>query len=257
MAVDVFDPLFLAAAVPAVLIAGIAKGGFGAGAAFAATPLLTLVVEPAVAVGVMLPLLMVMDVTGLRAYWRRWSWPDARALMIGAVPGIALGAAAFAVVPADAVRLLIGGVALSFVAFQIARERGWDPTGGRATPVSRGLLWGAVAGFTSFVTHAGGPPAAVHLLGRRLEKTTYQATTVVAFWWVNMVKVGPYAALGLFADGQLWTALWLAPVAVGGFLAGVWAHKRVSDRLFFQVIRVLLVIVGVRLVWLGAAGLLA
>ena len=257
MAIDVFDPLFLAAASPAVLLAGVSKGGFGAGAGFAATPLLALVVDPALAVGMMLPLLMVMDATGLRAYWRRWNWPDARAMMIGCVPGIALGAAFFTVVPQDAIRLLLGGIALAFVAFQLARERGWDPTGGRASPVWRGVPWGAVAGFTSCVTHAGGPPAAVHLLGRRLDKSLYQATSVIVFWWINLVKVGPYWAVGLFDDGQLRAALWLAPVAVIGMLAGVWAHSRVDDRLFFALIRVFLTITGCKLIWDGATGLLA
>jgi len=256
MSIDIADPLFLAAAVPAVLLAGISKGGFGAGAGFAATPILTLAVEPAAAVGLMLPLLMVMDATGLRAYWRKWSWTDARVMMVGAVPGIALGAVFFASVPQDAVRLLIGIVALSFVAFQIARERGWDPTGGRPTAASRGYFWGAVSGFTSFVTHAGGPPAAVHLLGRRLEKSLYQATTVIIFWWVNLVKLGPYLALGLLGAPQAGAALWLAPVAILGFLAGVWAHRRVDQGLFFKVIRVMLVITGGKLIWDGATGLI-
>lgn len=136
MRVDPFDPLFLAAAAPAVLLAGISKGGFGAGAGFAATPIMALVLPPQVAVGVMLPLLMVMDVTGLRAYWRKWSWPDARAMMIGALPGIALGAAFFAVIPTDGLRLLIGSIAIGFVLFQWARMRGWGA--GPTRPFSPG-----------------------------------------------------------------------------------------------------------------------
>ena len=124
MTVDPFDPLFLAAAAPAVLVAGISKGGFGGGAGFAATPIMALALPPEGAVGVMLPLLCVMDLTGLRAYWRRWSWPDARALMAGAVPGIALGAAFVTLIPTDGLRLLIGLIALGFLAFQLARARG-------------------------------------------------------------------------------------------------------------------------------------
>ena len=56
------DTTFFALAVPAVLFAGISKGGFGSGAAFAATPILALILEPAQAVGLMLPLLMLMDI---------------------------------------------------------------------------------------------------------------------------------------------------------------------------------------------------
>ena len=256
---EIADPLFLAAAIPAVLLAGISKGGFGAGAGFAATPLLVLVVPPQVAVGLMLPLLMVMDVTGLRAWRGRWNLAEARPMMLGAAPGIAAGALFFAMVPGDAVRLLIGLIALGFIAFQLAQARGWGPRpaeGPRRPAPLRGGFWGAVAGFTSFASHAGGPPAAVHLLTRGLSKGEYQATTVILFWWINVVKVGPYWAVGLFGDGQLATALWLSPVAVAGMLLGVWAHDKVPQRLYFGLIRVMLAITGTKLVWDGATGLI-
>ena len=260
MPTQILDPVFLAAAIPAVLLAGISKGGFGAGAGFAATPLLVLVVPPQVAVGLMLPLLMVMDLTGLRAWRGRWNLAEARPMMLGAVPGIAAGALFFAAVPADAVRLLIGAIALGFIAFQLAQARGWGPRptepGARRRPAPlRGGVWGGVAGFTSFASHAGGPPAAVHLLTRGLSKGEYQATTVILFWWINVVKLGPYWAVGLFAEGQIAAALWLAPVAVAGMLLGVWAHDKVPQHLYFALIRVMLAITGTKLVSDGATGL--
>ncbi|MGM0585288.1 MAG: sulfite exporter TauE/SafE family protein [Pseudomonadota bacterium] len=256
MTLDPFDPLFLAAAAPAVLLAGVSKGGFGAGAGFAATPLMALVLPPQVAVGLMLPLLMVMDLTGLRAYWRKWSAPDARAMMIGALPGIALGAALFAVIPADGLRLLIGAIAVGFVLFQWARMLGWGASDSpRPFSALHAGFWAAVAGFTSFAAHAGGPPAAIHLLSRGLDKLSYQATTVILFWWINLAKVGPYWAVGLFDAAILNAALWLAPLAIAGMLLGVWAHSRVSDRLYFRLIRTLLLITGAKLIWDGASGL--
>ena len=256
MAVDLADPAFWALAVPAVTLAGLSKGGFGGGAAFAATPLLALALTPATAVGMMLPLLMAMDVTGLRAYWRRWSWADARLLMAGAVPGIGLGWALWRASDPDAVRVLIGLVALGFVAFRLARSRGWAPSGDGGLRPRRALLWGGVAGFSSFISHAGGPPAAVHLLGRTLAKTEYQATTVLVFWWINLVKVPPYLAVGMFERSAMLAALLLLPVAVGGMLLGVWAHRRLSDRWFFVLIYVLLTATGLKLVWEGGRGLM-
>jgi len=47
------DLTFFALAVPAVIFAGVLKGGFGSGAAFAATPLLALILEPGAAIGLM------------------------------------------------------------------------------------------------------------------------------------------------------------------------------------------------------------
>ena len=254
---DPLDPLFLAAAVPAVLVAGISKGGFGAGAGFAATPILALAVSPQFAVGLMLPLLMVMDLAGLRAWWGKWSWVDARAMMAGTVPGIALGAGFVALAPADALRLMIGLVAVGFVIFQLARERGWLG-GGAARPPSdlRAGFWGMICGFTSFATHAGGPPAAVHLLSRGLSKSQYQGTTVILFAFVNAVKLGPFWAVGLFGEGQLRAALWLAPLAVAGIFIGVWAHHHVPEKAYFRIVQALLSVTGAKLIWDGAAGLL-
>ncbi|MAQ85308.1 MAG: hypothetical protein CMH12_18955 [Maritimibacter sp.] len=242
------DPAFFAVAVPAVLFAGVSKGGFGSGAAFAATPLLALILEPGQALGLMLPLLMLMDVGALRPYWRQWHWPSARALLIGSVPGVALGVALWRVADADVIRLLIGAVSLGFVAFRgasaIGLLRASRPLSDRA-----GMLAGGVAGFTSFVSHAGGPPAAVYLLSRPLTKTEFQATTVLVFWLVNLLKFPPYAGLGIFTRQTLLADLLLAPLAFAGVWLGVWMHRRVSGRLFFALTYVFLTCAGLKLIW--------
>jgi uncharacterized protein len=185
------DGTFFAVAIPAVLIAAISKRGFGSGVGFVSAPLLALVLEPRQAIGLMLPLLMLMDAAGLRPYWRKWSWPQTRLLMIGMVPGAALGWLFFRTVSTDGVRLLVGGIAIGFVAFQIARDRGWLRPPEQTVGPSVGLFWGTAAGFTSFVSHAGGPLASMYLLGERLDKTRYQASTVLTFWWGNSSSSRP------------------------------------------------------------------
>ena len=243
------DPLFVAVAIPAVIFAGVSKGGFGSGAAFAATPVLALVSDPGVALGVMLPLLMLVDVVTLRPYWRQWSWPDARVLVLGGVPGVALGALLWSIAPDDVFRVLIGIVSLGFVAWQIAGRRSVVRPAIRALPPWVGLTTGAISGFTSFVSHAGGPPVAVYLLTRGLPKTTYQATTVLTFWAVNIAKAVPYAFLGIFTAETLWANLWLAPFALVGAYLGVKAHRLVPERLFFGITYVMLTGAGTKLLW--------
>lgn len=243
------DAAFFAAAVPAVLFAAVSKGGFGSGAAFAATPILALVVDPAQAVGLMLPLLMLMDVTGLRAYWRRWSWPHARRLMAGAVAGTAAGAALFSSISPDGIRLMVGTIAIGFVLFHMARAQGWlNAREGEPAP-GRGLLWGAAAGFTSFFSHAGGPPASMYLLACGLDKTRYQATTILVFWWINLLKFVPYLAMGLFTWRTAQADLLLAPIAVLGVVLGARAHHLVPERWFFRLTYALLLATGSKLVF--------
>jgi hypothetical protein len=50
--------------------------------------------------------------------------------VLGAVPGLALGAAFFGAVSADAIRFLIGMIAIGFVLFQLALRLGWAPVSG-------------------------------------------------------------------------------------------------------------------------------
>jgi uncharacterized membrane protein YfcA len=108
---------------------------------------------------------------------------------------------------------------------------------------------GLTAGFTSFVSHAGGPSVAVFLLGQNVPKTTYQATTLIIFWAINLMKFVPYVFLGIFNTQTAMADLFLAPFAVAGMWTGVRAHNWVSDRVFSGLTYVLLLVTGTRLLW--------
>lgn len=246
-----FDLTFFTLASCAVLFAGVSKGGFGSGAAFAAVPFLALILEPATAVAFMLPMLMLQDVTSLRPYWRKWDWPCARVLMISATPGVVLGYLFFGWADDDLIRVMIGVIAVGFVLYRLS---GISRTlqGQRTSSYQyRGIFWGMLSGFTSFVSHAGGPPSAIYLLGQNLSKERFQATTVIVFWWVNLIKLIPYTALGLFSRETLMANLILAPVAVAGALLGVAAHRVISETIFFRLTYVFLTITGSKLIFDG------
>jgi hypothetical protein len=162
---------------------------------------------------------------------------------------VALGAALYQVADADVFRLLIGSVALGFVAYQLARERGLLKIAARPFRRGPGLVTGVAAGFTSFISHAGGPPVAVFLLAQGMGKTAYQATTVITFWAINIFKFIPYGLLGIFTTETLTVNLWMSPLALIGVWLGVKAHRKLSERLFFNVTYVLLVCTGTKLAW--------
>lgn len=240
---------FFLVAAPAVVFAGVSKAGFGSGAAFASATILALVIEPGAALGLMLPLLMLIDLVTLRPYWKRWSWPDARVLILGGVPGVGLGVLLFKVANDDLLRLLIGGISVGFVAWHLARRLGVIHPFERQLSVRTGLIAGAAAGFTSFISHAGGPPAAIYLLSQRMGKTTYQATTVLVFWAINTAKFIPYAFLGLFTAQTALADLLLAPFALFGAWLGVRLHNSIPDGVFFGITYVLLTLTGSKLIW--------
>lgn len=240
---------FFLAAIPAVLFAAISKAGFGSGAAFAGASILALVVPPGLALGVMLPLLMLVDAVSLRPYWGKWSWLETRLLILGGVPGVAVGASLWTVINDDTVRFLIGLVSIGFVSWRIALSRNLIGVSARRPNGMWGVVTGVVAGFTSFISHAGGPPAAMYLLARKLDKGAYQATTVIVFWALNIAKAVPYAFLGMFTAQTLTTNLILAPVAILGTWLGVRAHQIISERAFFALTYVLLIATGTKLIW--------
>lgn len=246
------EPLFLGCALIAVLIAGLSKGGFGSGAAFASTPILALAVPPVDAAAILLPILCIMDLVGLYSYRGQWDHRNARALMLACVPGVVLGALTFGMVSVAFLKILIGVIAFAFLAWTLVRARGGLQLAPSGFSRLRALICGALAGYTSFVAHAGGPPVAIHLLPQGLDKTRYQATTVLFFWWVNLIKLPFYAGLGLFSAGRFDVSLWLLPLAAACMALGIYAHRHVSERWFYRVVYTLLAITAGKLLWDGA-----
>ncbi len=249
------DPFFFAVAIPAVLIMGVSKGGFGSGLGIMATPLVALAVPTPQAAAIMLPILLVMDVTGLAAYRGTFHRKNLGLLLTGGVAGIVLGALTFRFFSEALIRVILGVMAIVFVAHRLR-------LGGTNAPAvvpskATGLFWSTVSGLTSTIAHAGGPPLSVYLLPQKLDKAVLVGTTVVFFAVINVVKLVPYLWLGLFDSRNLLTSLALAPLAPFGIWLGVWLMRRLSQELFYRIAYTMLVIVGAKLLWDGARGLAA
>jgi uncharacterized protein len=240
------DPLFYAAAIPAVLLVGLSKGGFGGSVSMIGVPIMALAISPVTAAGVMLPILIVMDVVALLAWRGVYDAEVLRLILPASMVGIAIGYATSAATPEAVVRLLLGALCLVFAAqwFFSARHRTEPERASRP----KGLLWGTVAGFTSFVSHAGGPPFQVYVMPLRLEPTVFAGTTVIFFGATNFVKLIPYFLLGQFSSRNLATSAVLLPLAPLATMIGVWLVKRVPRERFYLVTYSLLIPVGLKLV---------
>jgi uncharacterized membrane protein YfcA len=247
----VTDPYFYLAAISGVLLAGMAKGGFGGALGMLAVPLMALVISPVQAAAIMLPILITMDMVGLVA-WRGIF--DKRAISIivpAALVGIAIGWATAAWVTEAHVRLIVGIVALMFTldyAFNDAK---------RLAPKqhnrAKGTFWGTVAGFTSFVSHAGGPPFQMYMLPLRLDPKLFAGTAIICFAIINAVKVIPYFFLGQFSTANLWTSAALLPLAPLATLFGVFLVKRIRTAPFYRITYSALFVIALKLIWDGAA----
>jgi uncharacterized membrane protein YfcA len=246
------DPLFYVVAIPAILLVGISKGGFGGGVGLIGTPMVALVTTPTRAAAILLPILCAMDVVGVIAYRRSWDPVNLRILVPGSVLGILLGTATFRFLDENLIRLLIGVLALAFVLrYWLAKGTAPEPT---APDRRAGSLWAALSGFTSFVAHAGGPPLSVYLLPQNMDKTLFVGTTVIYFAFVNYLKLIPYGFLGQFSGENLLTSLVLSPLAPLGMWLGIWLHRRIEEKLFYQSVYLMLAAVGLKLLYDGVMG---
>lgn len=249
------DPLFYAFAIPAVILVGLAKGGFGGPLSLLGVPMMSLVIAPVQAAGIMLPILVVMDMAGLFAYRGKYDTASLKILLPAAILGIGIGYLTAAYVSDAHVRLLVGLVAVLFAldAFRGGARRA-EPKPQR--PFA-GRFWGLIAGFTSFVSHAGGPPYQIYMLPLRLDPVRFAGTTVIFFTTMNAIKLVPYAALGQFDTVNLATSAVLLPLAPLATLAGAFAVKRIKPALFYRITYTAVGIIGVKLLWDGLSDLLA
>jgi hypothetical protein len=245
------DPIFYLFAIPAVLLTGISKGGFGGALGGIGVPLMALAISPVQAAAIMLPVLCVMDVVGVRVYFHKWDAANLKIMVPGALIGIAIGALTFGAFRENTIRMLIGAIAILFVLNNLLGLAARQEPAGRSS--LKGTFWSGVSGFTSFVAHAGAPPAMIYLLPQRLDKTTYVATVSLFFMFVNAVKLLPYAWLGQFTFPNLWTSLLLMPLVSIGVRLGLWLQDRVNYAWFYRITQSFLLLTGAQLVYQGMA----
>ena len=248
------DPWFFAVALPVVFATGLSKGGFLPGIGVLGVPLLSPIVPATAAAGILLPLLMIMDVVGVWSYRRSFDTGHLITLLPGALVGTAIGWATAAYVTDAHIKIMVGLIGLAFLAYNLFLKAWAMPNHppGRALGVGLGVL----AGFVSFISHAGGPPAQIYLQPQRLPPAIFAGTSVMCFAVVNAVKVPPFLSLGLITTRSLLTDAALLPVAVTAALCGVWLAKRVAQEPFYRVANVCLAVVSVELIREGATALL-
>lgn len=249
------DPLFYMVAAPAVTLAGVSKGGFGGGLAFAGLLLIAMIIPPTQAAAIMLPLLCLMDLVGAWVYRREWSRPNMAVLVPGALVGIAVGALTFRYLDDQTLRLVVGTLAVGFPLDHWLRGRRR-----RAPKVQSrrmGVFWGAIAGLTSFVIHLGGPATNIYLLPQRMEKRQLVATIVIFYAIVNYAKLLPYWWIGLLSPTNVTTALVLAPLAAIGTVIGARLTGWLSEAWVYRISYAMMFGSGLKLLHDGLAPLFA
>jgi uncharacterized membrane protein YfcA len=238
---------FYLVAIPAVTLFGLSKGGFS-GLGTLGVPMLSLVASPVRAAAIVLPVLLVQDWLSVWAFRRDYSLRNLVILTPSAMIGVGVGWLLAARVSDDAVRLAIGVISIVFVLYMLIRDRlGRAPV--EKPGVSNGVLWGSLAGFTSFISHSGAPPFQVYVMPQYLKPPVFAGTATMFFAAVNLLKVPPYFLLGQFNRDNLFVSAGLIPVAILSTFAGVWLTRRVSADRFYALILALTFLIGAKLTY--------
>ena len=252
--------LFVTLGSLAGLVIGVTKAGFGSGAGVLAGPLMIYACggQTALALGIQLPVHMACDVVAVLGWWGRWDRKQFWMLLPGTIGGIALGAGVlYGFQRLDAGRhesvtdaclmLGIGLIALGFIVLRILRGRGREGQDVYQPKPRHGASVGVAAGLTSTLTHAAGPITTMYLLPQQMPKGRYVATTVAYYWAVNLIKLPPYAMLGMVDTSSLGASALLLPSVVAGAGLGILLHRRFGQRSFLRIVHVLLAVAGLHL----------
>ncbi|SDE10263.1 hypothetical protein SAMN05421538_10441 [Paracoccus isoporae] len=238
-------------AVIGALAVGMAKGGLSM-VGMISVPLMSLTMSPVVAAGIMLPVYIVSDIGGLIAFRRSFNRAVLRSMLPGAVAGIGLGWATAHLVNDAAIMLIVGLIGLAFALNALIRPR---MSGLRRPSLGAGSFWGAITGYTSFVSHSGAPPYQVYAQPMGMDSRVYAGTTTIFFAIVNGVKLIPYAALGQLNPGNLAISALLCIPGVIGVVLGVRLLRVIPQALFYRIITVLLLLISARLLYAGFTGM--
>jgi uncharacterized protein len=192
----------------AVMLASALQASIGFGIGLLAAPIVALI-EPGLIPGT---LIMVAAFLTLMVVIRERQDIDLHGTgwaLVGRVPGTVAGALLLAMLPHQALAILLAGVVLVGV---VVTSFGWVPAARRRNVV----LAGAASGVLGTATAIGGPPMA--LVWQRNTGARLRGTMGGFFLVGSLMSIAALAATGAIGGQTLWGFVVLVPAAVAGYL---------------------------------------
>lgn len=238
-------PVLISLLILAAFFVGLSKGGLP-GAGMLSVPILSLVISPVNAAVLLLPIYILSDTVGVWLYRRQFSLINLKILIPAGFAGVAAGWATASLVSDTVVSFLIGCMGVAFCLYTWFGKGRTSPA--RQATLTRGICWGALSGFTSFVSHAGAPPYQIYMLPQKLPKMVFAGTTTIVFAAINLAKFLPYSQLHPYSGETLEVAALLLPAALTGTLAGRVLTKWLPEAKFFLAVQIALFLICMRLI---------
>lgn len=217
---------------------GVAKGGFG-GLGVLLTPLLATVLPVAIAVGVLLPMLMVGDAFALYMFWKQWDLELVKNMLPAGIVGAITGTFLLSWLSPNLLRIILGIFVLLVVIYKFLSDRlqtiRYEPRSWHASAA------GFLSGVASGMFNSGGPAFNSYLLLKKVQARPFIATSAIYFAILNLIKVPGFLYTGVLNLPlllSLWWVILFIPI-------GIWVARltltRISPAAFEWIITVLLI----------------
>lgn len=232
----------------AAFMLGLSKGGVPM-LAMLSVPFMSIFMAPTMAAGLLLPLYILADTYAIYLFRKAFSVKNLKIMLPGAVVGVLAAFFSVSVVPGDAIKLLVAGIGFYYLINSVRNRMSGVERQPKQAGVPPGLFWGTLAGFTSYISHAGGPPFQAYVLPQKLDKMVYLGTTTIFFAVVNLMKLPPYIVAGQITWESLPDAMWLAPCTLLGAWSGARIARVLPQKVFFILVELALAAVSLKLVY--------
>jgi uncharacterized membrane protein YfcA len=240
-----FDLYLILASLGALLI-GMSKGGLPM-VGMMSVPLLSMVMSPVKAAVLLLPLFVISDFVGVWLYRRQFSAINLKILIPASLIGVYFGWLTASLISDQTIKFIIGLMGLSFCFQTWLRRNQLDEP--QSAGKIKGYFWGSLAGFTSFISHAGGPPFQIYVLPQKLPKAEFAGTATILFAIINLSKIVPYQNLSPYSQEDLLKAATLVPMALIGTFLGAYLTRRINEVWFYKLVQTGLFVVSCKLIW--------
>ena len=242
-----FDLTSFSIAGLGIFLVGLSKAGFGGGLGILTTPLAVIAFSrmqktPVFAIGVVLPLLCAADMFSIYYYRGKARRENLKFLLPGVVLGTIIGLLLIDKFSPRQMNVATGIICISFVLFQLAKEKIFAAEGTFAPNHVIGFPCGVGA-------NGAGPLVAMFLIPQRLPKDVYVATTALVFACINWIKVAFFVPAGIITFATLQASAVLLVFVPLGVWAGLWLNRMIPERLFVKFVYAFTFITGLQLLW--------
>lgn len=213
-----------------VLVAGIARGFSGFGAALIFIPMASAVIGPKMASPILLAIDLVCAAGLLPDAARRADKKDVGAMSVGAAFAVPAGVALLVYADPVLVRWVISITALMFLMLLMS---GWRYTGKPSAPLAAGV--GVIAGVYSGAAQLGGPPVVAYWLGGVNPIATVRANIVLYFAISSIFSAISYFYAGLLTPAVFVLCILCGPLYGAGLFCGARLFGLASERTFRRI----------------------